>query len=234
MVVLLHPITGSAAIWGYQQHALAGAGYRALAYSRRGHEGSSSAVNEKGIGLRDLGGLVDQLGIETLHLLGAGAGGSVALDFALSFPGRVQSVILACTMGGVEDPEFTETTHCLLPAPFSALPNSFQELGPSYRASCPDGVAEWERLSTGPTRPPNPAPTNSITFAALEQTSFPALLIGGDADLYMPPPRKRKLASHLPGSEVYIVPECGHSAHWEQPDAFNRIVLDFLSRRHVA
>src|SRR5262245_15721671 len=35
-IVLLHPATGSALIWGYQQPVLAKAGYRVIAFSRRG------------------------------------------------------------------------------------------------------------------------------------------------------------------------------------------------------
>jgi len=27
-----------------------------------------------------------------------------------------------------------------------------------------------------------------------------------------------------------VIPECGHSAFWEQPEAFNRAVLDFISK----
>jgi pimeloyl-ACP methyl ester carboxylesterase len=27
-----------------------------------------------------------------------------------------------------------------------------------------------------------------------------------------------------------VIPECGHSAFWEQPDVFNRTVLDFISK----
>jgi len=39
-IVLLHPATGSALIWGYQQPVLAKAGYRVIAYSRRGYYNS--------------------------------------------------------------------------------------------------------------------------------------------------------------------------------------------------
>src|SRR5437870_1096694 len=36
-ILLLHPATGSALIWAYQQPVFAKAGYRVIAYSRRGH-----------------------------------------------------------------------------------------------------------------------------------------------------------------------------------------------------
>src|SRR3954465_5340275 len=40
-IVLMHPNSGSAMIWGYQQPAFAGAGYRVIAYSRRGYTNSA-------------------------------------------------------------------------------------------------------------------------------------------------------------------------------------------------
>src|SRR5262245_27968065 len=39
-IMMLHPATGSALIWGYQQPVFAKAGYRVIAYSRRGHHNS--------------------------------------------------------------------------------------------------------------------------------------------------------------------------------------------------
>jgi pimeloyl-ACP methyl ester carboxylesterase len=35
-------------------------------------------------------------------------------------------------------------------------------------------------------------------------------------------------AARIKGSQSLIVPECGHSAYWEQPAIFNKAVLQFL------
>ena len=59
---------------------------------------------------------------------------------------------------------------------------------------------------------------------------MPTLLITGDADLYSPPALLRMVAAQIPSSEVAIMREAGHSSYWEQPDAFNRAVLDFIAR----
>jgi 3-oxoadipate enol-lactonase len=37
------------------------------------------------------------------------------------------------------------------------------------------------------------------------------------------------VAAQIPNSEVVIVREAGHSSYWEQPEEFNRAVLDFLA-----
>ncbi len=52
----------------------------------------------------------------------------------------------------------------------------------------------------------------------------------GDADLYAPPPLLQLFAARIKGSEISIIPEAGHSAYWEQPELFNRAVLNFLGK----
>ena len=48
---------------------------------------------------------------------------------------------------------------------------------------------------------------------------------GGGYDTYT-----RMIARHIPDNEVVIFSEAGHSPYWEQPEAFNRTVLDFIGR----
>ena len=71
---------------------------------------------------------------------------------------------------------------------------------------------------------------NLITEETLKRLPMPTLLITGEADLYSPPALIRRVAAQIPNSEVVIVREAGHSSYWEQPDEFNRAVLDFLAR----
>jgi pimeloyl-ACP methyl ester carboxylesterase len=40
----------------------------------------------------------------------------------------------------------------------------------------------------------------------------------------------RMFAERFPNCESVVIPECGHSAFWEQPEMFNRTVLDFLQK----
>jgi pimeloyl-ACP methyl ester carboxylesterase len=55
-------------------------------------------------------------------------------------------------------------------------------------------------------------------------------MMTGDADLNMPPAIARMFASRFPNAELALIAEAGHSAHWEQPEIFNRLVLDFIAR----
>jgi pimeloyl-ACP methyl ester carboxylesterase len=59
----------------------------------------------------------------------------------------------------------------------------------------------------------------------------PTLLLTGDADLYAPPAVLRLFTARIKNSESVIVPEAGHSVYWEQPEIFNRSVLQFI-RKH--
>ena len=72
--------------------------------------------------------------------------------------------------------------------------------------------------------------TDQINFTSLGRIRVPTLVIGGDADLGAPPPMLRMYAARIPGAELKIVPEAGHSLYWEQPELFNRTLLDFFGR----
>lgn len=236
-VVFLHAATGSSRVWEYQIPAFTSAGYRFLAYDRRGW--GRTVIEPSGpqtaTGADDLLGLMDHLGIERVHLIGTAAGASVALDFALSYPQRLRSLVIANAIGGVQDPEYLEQGRRLRPPQFDTLPPEFRELGPSYRAAQPEGTKRWMELESlsRPAGPPAPAqPTrNPITFSSLESIHVPTLLLTGGADLYAPPPVLRHFAARIKGSESVVFPQAGHSTYWEEPEAFNRAVLDFL-RKH--
>lgn len=233
-IVLLHPATGSASIWLYQQPVFAAAGYRVVAYSRRGHAPSPRGEEPApGTPSGDLHCLVEHLKLDRFHLLGSAAGGFVVPDYALSHPDRLLSIIIASSQGGGEDPIYRATIQRIAFKQFIDMPASFRELGPSYRAGYPAGVKHWEELEHAAISGPRIRQANAfrLTWDNLAKIAVPALMFTGDADLYIPPWLMMEYASHIPGCETAIVPGAGHSAYWEQPEIFNALVLDFI-RRH--
>jgi pimeloyl-ACP methyl ester carboxylesterase len=119
------------------------------------------------------------------------------------------------------------------PPEFDKLPPEFREIGPSYRAGNATGTERWVELEkmSRPSGAPPPQPLRKrITFAMLETIQAPTLLLTGGADLYAPPPILQLFVARIKGSETFVVPEAGHSAYWEQPDVFNRAVLNFLGK----
>jgi len=232
-ILLLHPASGSALIWLYQQPEFAKAGYRVIAYSRRNYYNSDSApADNPGTGSGDLQEFANLLGLEKFHVVSSAAGGSVAADYALSHPERLLSLTvssnnLAATQGYIAD----AASRMKLEA-WDELPRWYRELGPSYRAINPAGVAKWTEINeiseTG--RGARQKLVNVVTPEKLETLRVPTLLMTGSADMFTPPSVQRLIARHIPDNELLVAPECGHSIYWERPDLFNRAVLDFIAR----
>jgi pimeloyl-ACP methyl ester carboxylesterase len=235
-VILLHAATGSSRVWEHQIPAFTSAGYRVIAFDRRGWGRTTmdSGQAQPGTAADDLLSLLDQLHLDRVHVLGTAAGGFVALDFALSYPQRVRSLVVANSIGGVQDADFLELGRRIRPPEFDKMPPEFRELGPSYRAGNAPGTERWVELQkiSRPAGPPAAAQPlrNHITFASLETIQAPTLLLTGDADLYAPPPVMQLFAARIKGSAMSVIPEAGHSAYWEQPEQFNRTVLNFFGK----
>lgn len=232
-VVFLHPASGSALIWLYQQPVFAGAGYRVIAYSRRNHYGSEPAPSDNpGIASVDLENLSQFLGLERFHAVSSAAGGSVAADYAFSHPEKLLSLTVSSNNLAAANGYIAETAARIRPKEWEALPRWFQELGPSYRAVNPEGVEKWIELNqlseTG--KGARQKRAHVVTPEMLETLKVPTLLMTGTADLYTPPSITRMISRHVPNNEVAIAAESGHSPYWEQPEFFNRTVLDFIGR----
>ena len=232
-IVLMHPNSGSAMIWGYQQPAFAKAGYRVIAYSRRGYTNSAPIVEGKaGNAADDLLALVDALGIRKFHMVAAASGGTTAAEFAVLHPDRLYSLTVSSNTLGLRSGEIRKMAQSILPKNWDDIvPSEIQELGPSYRAANPEGVKQWLELEhkawVGSVRGQG---RREVTEEKLAQLKVPVLLIAGAADMSTPPSISRVLQSKIPNSELVVAPESGHSVYWEQPDFFNRAVLDFIGR----
>ena len=235
-VIFLHASTGSAEVWEKQIPAFTRAGYRFIAYERRGFGRTvADAKGPPSTGPDDLLALVDHLRIDKFHLVGTAGGGFVALDFVISYPQRLRSFTLLCSQGGVQDEDYRDAVKRLAPEGFDKLPQNFRELSPSYRVANPDGVERWstfERRSRAPQalRGPTQPSRNRVTLSLLEGIKTPTLMIAADADLYAPPALMRRMADRIKGAQFVVFPDSGHSVWWEEPDKFNRTVLTFIAR----
>jgi pimeloyl-ACP methyl ester carboxylesterase len=109
-VVFMHAATGSSGVWEYQIPAFTSAGYRFLAFDRRGFGRTvvDPAGPQPGTAADDLKALMDHLGISRFHLVGTAAGAFASFDYALSFPDRLRSLVIANSIGGVLDEDFQE------------------------------------------------------------------------------------------------------------------------------
>ena len=247
-VVFMHAASGTCESWGYQLPVFTAAGYRCIPYDRRNWGRSrpdlpgegpedpapTQSRQQPGSVSDDLHGLVHYLSLDRFHVVATAAGGIGGLDYAVEHPERVRSIVVANSIGGVQDPEYQEAMQRLRTPDFLAMSPDMRELGPAYRVSNPSGAERWRELerTARPTSAQPPAQTfrNRVTFALLETISVPTLLMTGDADMYAPPPIMRMFAARVKGSKAVVIPEAGHSGYWEQPEIFNRTVLEFIGR----
>ena len=235
-VVLLHANTGTIEAWEPQIGPFAEAGYRVIAFDRRGW-GESIARPETGSQpgtlAGDLDALASILNLGRFHLVGIAGGGFSALDYAAWRPERLRSLVAAATSAQLAEKEIDAFRLRIEFDGFRQLPAHHREIGPSYRGRDPQGVARWIEIDhhsrqagtpLQPLRTPN-------TYAKLATIRTRTLVIAGCADAVSPPSMMRLWASRIPGAGFALVPEAGHAVSWEQPTEFNRLVLEFLGAR---
>lgn len=235
-VVLLNANTGSSESWLYQFPVLANAGYRVIAFDRRGQGKSTpnpATGSQPGSVSEDLEALAVHLNLKPFHLVGVAGGGFVALDYASWHPERLRSLVVGASTGKVVDKPVQDAIDRIEVPQIRKQNASYREIGPSYRAINPEGVKQWLEIEhramsqpgvkAQPMRKPN-------TFAKLETIKTPTLVIAAGADLLAPPTLMKIWADHLPQYEWAMVPESGHSIAWEKPSQFNALVLDFIAK----
>jgi 2-succinyl-6-hydroxy-2,4-cyclohexadiene-1-carboxylate synthase len=233
-VVFVHPAAASSACWEQQVPAFVAAGYRCVTYDLRGWGRSTSLPDAPDAGQisTDLEALTQGLGLGRFVLVGAAYGGMGALDYALRFPDRLRAFVLATSQGAIVDAEYMGILDRIVPPALRSIPIELREVGPSYRAESPAGVERWLQIihDAGGEQAPRQPRFLTLTLSLLESLRIPTLVLAADADLLAPPALMRRLAERIPGAEFTTVPDAGHSAHWERPDEWNRIVLEFLAR----
>jgi pimeloyl-ACP methyl ester carboxylesterase len=236
VIVLLHPWSQSGLIWKYQQPVFAAAGYRVIMPSRRGSYKSLPGTTENpGTAAGDILALVDSLKIKKFHLVGCAAGGVTALAFAINNPERLSSLTLCNSILLVDEPEwrdmFSHLTLAKIGDESKSPPIEWMELSASYRAGNPEGAKIWadmEKVSRPNGLYNGQAWGAKVNWETMGKMNVPTLLTTGVADLSAPPSLQRLHAQHLPNAELKIVTEAAHALYWEQPEIFNKMILDWV------
>ena len=229
-VVFAHGKGGNHISW-WQQVPVFSRTFRCVTFD---HRGWGQSLNPKGsIGreafVDDLRGLLDHLEIDRTFLVAQSMGGLTCLGFALAHPERTMGLVLADTTGGIGEPVVVETIRN------RKVPEdvSLRAMSANFRDSDPVGAFLYKEISLlNPPRDPEP---NGFTSGEgpkageLAGMKVPTLLIVGEEDQVMPPPAMELSRDLIPGSRLERVPGAGHSVYFEEPDVFNRLVLDFFS-----
>ena len=232
-VVFLHAASGTNDSWGLQEPAFNEAGYRCIAYDRK-NWGRSESVTPAGSAGDDLEALAQHLGLNRFHLVCTALGGIIGLDYTVEYPDRVISLTVSSSFTGVTDQSYLDVQTRLRPPEISNLPIELREVGPSYRAVNPEGVAEWLRIEESSrheiTHEEGQSPRSPMTYARLAAMQIPVLMLTGGADLLSPPAMMKLVADHIPNCRFEVVPEAGHAAFHEEPEVWNKLVLKFIGQ----
>jgi pimeloyl-ACP methyl ester carboxylesterase len=235
-VVLLHANTGNADSWQYNIPGFVEAGYRVITFDRRGWGRSAANPDtgpQPGTIAEDLHALVEYLKFDRFHLVGVAGGGFAAYDYVLWHPERLRSLVIAASGGAIVDEEMRKLREKTALPGFAKWPPEFREVSMGYMATNPEGLKRWLEIhhNSRQTGAPVQPQRTTITYAKLATIRVPTLLMPGDQDLQTPPWVMRRQLAHIPGAQFIVLPEAAHSINWEQPEVFNRNVLEFI-RRH--
>jgi pimeloyl-ACP methyl ester carboxylesterase len=238
LVVLTHGLGGSLEYWTPHVDALA-AHHRVLRWDLRGAGASAKPPGPYDAALfaRDLAALLDHLGEPRAHLVGHSGGGVVSQRFALDFPERTASLVLASTSSEVGEaarrgwhrladqverqgfgPEREPDARAFAPAWAAAHPDAVRELGRRTRQNDPAAYAATARA-----------------FGAYDWTArlgtitAPTLVLQGLEDRLTPPGGSVILARGLPRARLVMLPGAGHNLPLEMPELFTTTVLGFLA-----
>ena len=243
-LVLLHGIGSAARSFAVQLDALSPR-HRVLAWDAPGYGGSEALPMAHPTAADYADALERFLGeraIGDLHLLGHSLGCLMAAAFAARHPERVLSLTLCSIAGGhahLPEPERRKLLDQRLHDVATLGPRGMAEkraprlLGPAAPPEAlatlvdtmgsvrPDGYTQAARmLSTG----------DIAADIGRLSASLPGQVIFGDADVITPPARNREIAGLWPGAAVHVIAGAGHALYLEQPQAFNALLADFLTR----
>ena len=241
-VTFVTGIANDYSMWDGQEPALA-RDFRVLRYDLPGQGGtppSAGAVTIDSL-VKDLVTLWDRLGIRSSHLVGLGLGGAVAQAAAIEHPGRIDRLVPCCCRAQMV-PEF------------AAL---WRELTAIVKAKGIEPIVEptLERWFPEPFRKANPKVMDAVR-RMIRRTSVPGYLgcagafmglaledrlprikartlylSGADDHRGGPPPLMAGLAAKVPGARHASVRDAAHIANIQNPEGFNRILIDFLIQK---
>ena len=243
-VLLLHGLGADKHSWGYQLPALSAAGMRPVAVDVPGFgESPFSGKNWRVKTAAKL--LVDWMNANTqepFDVVGLSMGGVIAQQIALDFPARVRRLVLADTFATLR-PKSPKTGVYLLSRLVVALLR-----GPQKQAEMvawhifPRKEQEALRgelircIARSDARVYRAAMRQLALFdsrSRLKELTMPVLVIGGAEDATVPPSAQAELASFIRGANQIVIPQAGHAVTVDQPEAFNRALIGFLTRNET-
>jgi len=247
-ILFVHEFAGDWRSWEPQMRFFSSR-YRAITFSARGYLPSdvpdSPEAYSQDLQIEDLKGLLDILRIDKAHICGLSMGSYTTLLFGLKYPERARSLTIAGSGygSGKDRQEFhqrvAEMADKMLKGGMKAVSEGYAQ-GPrrvqlqnknpraweEFRRQFEEHSAKGSALTFLGVQRPRPSITD--LGDQLKKMTLPVLIILGDEDepgiegsLFM----KR----NIPRAGLEVYPRSGHVANLEEPERFNRSVLDFIT-----
>jgi pimeloyl-ACP methyl ester carboxylesterase len=190
---------------------------------------------------RDVVTLVDRLGIGRIVVAGVSLGGYVALALARIAPARLAGLVLVDTKAAADSPDAREGRGRMLDLLANRGTGGVADemmpklLGETTRRETP-ALVEHVRsmiLSNDPEgvrRAIVRLRDRPDATPGLASIAVPTLVVVGEEDVVTPPADAERLAAGIPGASIARIAAAGHLSTLEQPDAFGRLLADFLAR----
>jgi 3-oxoadipate enol-lactonase len=242
VVAFAHSLASDGGMWAEQLAPLLAGGYRVLRIDMRGHGGSEAVPGEYTLDALadDLAGVFEARQIARAHLVGLSVGAMVGAAFAFRYADRLASLVLCDTQAasgpGARDAwsmplAMVRQRGSVAPVATGLLR---QWLSDAYKAAQPDRYEQIRQTALA---------TSAVGFegcvaamssydhtAQLPSIGVPTLVVAGADDQFTKPAENRRVAELIPGARYEEIAGAKHFPNVEQPEAFNRVLLDWLKR----
>jgi 3-oxoadipate enol-lactonase len=192
----------------------------------------------------DVAAVLDAAGESSAHVLGLSMGGMIARQFALDFPARIRSLVLAATNCGSSRAILADAAVWRLlfdkgslspEESLSAMqPYTYAERTPAARIE-EDSVV---RLAYHPMLRGYQAQLYGLigwtSYGRLPELKRPTPILHGKEDQLIPPANGRLLASRIAGARLVELDDASHWLHTDQLDATVELVQNFIARNRGA
>ena len=239
-IVFLHGIGGNSGFWE-SQLSFFGHWFQTIAWNMPGY-GTSDAVPKLTfpILVEALERLLDFCQLEKFHLVGHSMGGMVAQEYLVKNQDRVISLTLFATSAafGKNDSEWQQNfiRKRLKPLEEGGMEAVATQIIPELLSVNVDPkIREKAKKILTNCKPETyrSALQCLVTFdrrSELSEINTPTLLVTGEQDTQAPPIMMERMADKIANSRFYCLKGAGHLASLEQPETFNNVVLEFISK----
>jgi pimeloyl-ACP methyl ester carboxylesterase len=239
-VLFLHA-AGGAGEWFPFHGLLASAGFEVIAPDHPGFGKSdefpeAEAIDDLVFHYLDV---IDALGLDRPHVVGASFGGWIAAELAVYAPHRIGSLTLL-SAAGLRLPEHPVTDLFLLP-PDRVVATVFHNPPPPAPALPPGTPPDLDAIIAAYRDATSLARFCWVPFMSdpklerrLRRVTAPTLVVAPSDDRLIPAEHARRYAARIPHAAYAEVPDCGHAMYFEKPAEFASSVSEFLSAHPLA